>query len=223
VSKQGSNTGEYRAKTAYKDKAEVETYDAWRFRSWKGRLVDALEKRALGRALAHLPAGARVLDLPCGTGRITRLLLERGYKVIGADVSKEMLASAQGNLVGLSDLESLDEADAEKLPYSDAEFDAVTSIRLMNHVPPGIRVQMLREMARVSRGMVVASYCNPRSLSALKRRIKMRLKPARAPWHPATYAQVAREAAQAGLTVSARYPLLGPISETNVYLLVRKI
>jgi len=36
-----------------------------------------------------------VLDLACGTGSLTRLLAERGYRVIGADRSEDMLCVAE--------------------------------------------------------------------------------------------------------------------------------
>lgn len=35
-----------------------------------------------------------VLDLACGTGSMSVLLAERGYRVIGADISEEMLTAA---------------------------------------------------------------------------------------------------------------------------------
>ena len=35
-----------------------------------------------------------VLDLACGTGRLSWLLAEKGYEVIGADLSSDMLAEA---------------------------------------------------------------------------------------------------------------------------------
>lgn len=36
-----------------------------------------------------------VLDLACGTGSLSMLLAGRGYRVIGADLSEEMLAEAE--------------------------------------------------------------------------------------------------------------------------------
>lgn len=38
-----------------------------------------------------------ILDLACGTGRLTRILAERGYEMIGADASPEMLMQAMQN------------------------------------------------------------------------------------------------------------------------------
>lgn len=47
--------------------------------------------------LNHLSKGARLLDLACGTGHITRYLVERGYQVTGLDGSQEMLRYAREN------------------------------------------------------------------------------------------------------------------------------
>lgn len=38
--------------------------------------------------------GKTVLDLACGTGSLTRELAQRGYEMIGVDLSPEMLAEA---------------------------------------------------------------------------------------------------------------------------------
>ena len=53
-----------------------------------------------------------ILDAGCGTGELSRLLLETGYDVIGADVSESMLAVAReknpGQLLLRQDLTKLD-------------------------------------------------------------------------------------------------------------------
>lgn len=48
-----------------------------------------------------------VLDLACGTGSLTRLLALRGYEMIGADISEEMLAQAAEKCRGAGDPEPI--------------------------------------------------------------------------------------------------------------------
>ena len=210
---------EYRAKTAYKKAEEADTYDVVRFRSIKGRIVDRLEHRAVSKALRGVPSGARVLDVPCGTGRVTKWLLDADYKVVGADISEAMMAHAKVKLEGCPNLEGFYQADAEAMPFADGEFDAVTCMRFSNHVPPDVRLRVLAEMKRVCKGPIIISYCNPHTVSAYKRRLKALLRKPHAPWNPATPRQVAAEAAQVGLKVTGGWGILPIISETVVYTL----
>ncbi|MEH2317909.1 class I SAM-dependent DNA methyltransferase [Nostoc sp.] len=47
--------------------------------------------------LQHLPNGAQILDVCCGTGQIAQRLLKQGYQVTGIDGSEEMLHYAKKN------------------------------------------------------------------------------------------------------------------------------
>jgi SAM-dependent methyltransferase len=65
--------------------------------------------------------GQRVLDLGCGTGRLSRALAEDGLaRVWGVDASPEMLAVARARL---PDSVGLKEGRVEELPFRDAWFD----------------------------------------------------------------------------------------------------
>jgi SAM-dependent methyltransferase len=57
---------------------------------------------------AALPPPASVLELGCGTGRVTRQLLGRGYSVVGVDESPEMLAHVRGAETVCTRIEELD-------------------------------------------------------------------------------------------------------------------
>jgi SAM-dependent methyltransferase len=54
-----------------------------------------------------IPAGATVLELGCGTGRITRELVALGHPVLAVDNSAEMLAEVRTGETILSDIERL--------------------------------------------------------------------------------------------------------------------
>lgn len=57
------------------------------------------------------------------------------------------------------------EADVTELPFADGEFDAVLALDLLEHVPPQLRGQALRELARVSRvRMIVGCPCGEPAL-----------------------------------------------------------
>ena len=73
---------------AYTSLAEV--YDRLTWDVDYGRILDFLE--ALLQARDRHPK--TVLDLACGTGSLSVLLAKRGYRVIGADMSEDMLAVA---------------------------------------------------------------------------------------------------------------------------------
>ncbi len=47
---------------------------------------------------SRVPAGARVLDLCCGSGHVTKELIARGYRVTGVDNSTQLIALAQREL-----------------------------------------------------------------------------------------------------------------------------
>jgi demethylmenaquinone methyltransferase/2-methoxy-6-polyprenyl-1,4-benzoquinol methylase len=88
-----------------------------------------------------------VLDVATGTGAVARELLERKHcAVIGLDQSPEMLAEARRRL---SQTVKLVEGSAERLPFPDASFDALTFTYLLRYVPDPAAT--LRELARVVR------------------------------------------------------------------------
>src|SRR3954469_24791217 len=60
-------------------------------KSWR----DRREVRSIVKALAGIPKGSHVLDLPCGTGRLLDVLLQNGYRVTCADCSQHMARLAE--------------------------------------------------------------------------------------------------------------------------------
>lgn len=110
----------------------------------------------LGRELvgfAAPTAGARALDVGCGTGALTDALLTAGAGVDGIDPSPAFVEFAR-HRVGAARAR-LQVGDATSLPYADATFDWTGSMLVLNFIPE--RERALAEMRRVTRrgGQVV--------------------------------------------------------------------
>ncbi len=147
-------------------------------RSLVGTRKDRRERSCIARCLAGVPGGSRVLDMPCGTGRLLPFLCGLGYRVCGADSSEHMVARARRFAAdrGLKDVE-LRVASVFDTPYADGAFDAVVCNRLLHHfAEPETRRRALRELKRVSRGPIVVSFFRNRNLGALKFRVKWLLR-----------------------------------------------
>jgi len=112
--------------------------------------LDGGWRRTAARA-ARLSPGDSVLDVACGTGKLTRELARvvgPAGRVVGVDLSEEMLGQARRACAGLDQVE-LKWANALALPFEAGEFDAATiafGLRNLSSFEDG-----LREMARVVR------------------------------------------------------------------------
>ncbi|MDR2414512.1 MAG: bifunctional demethylmenaquinone methyltransferase/2-methoxy-6-polyprenyl-1,4-benzoquinol methylase UbiE [Odoribacteraceae bacterium] len=122
-------------------------------RRWRARAV-----RLLG------DAPGRVLDIACGTGDLSLASARRGARVVGVDISENMLEIARAKLLdrGLSDRVTFQCGDAESLAFPDASFDAVTiafGARNFEHLD-----RALREILRVLRPggrLIILEFSTP--------------------------------------------------------------
>jgi ubiquinone/menaquinone biosynthesis C-methylase UbiE len=73
---------------------------------------------------SQLEPGARVLDLACGTGRISIPLAARGFDVHGLDISERVLEVARRDGPELE----FRQGDMRELPWEDGSFDAVINL-----------------------------------------------------------------------------------------------
>lgn len=77
-----------------------------------GCAVELYERLPVGDApeviAGAVPAGARILELGCGAGRMTHPLVARGFDVTAVDESAEMLAKVRGARTVRSSIQTLD-------------------------------------------------------------------------------------------------------------------
>jgi SAM-dependent methyltransferase len=79
------------------------TLDLWRKAIPPKQTVD--EADFLTRALQTKP-NARLLDVPCGNGRISLELARRGFRVTGFDISQEFIEEARASAANAEDIQA---------------------------------------------------------------------------------------------------------------------
>ncbi len=205
----------YRSRKWYEDEKVAATYEAQRFRSPVGKFVDSREKLALAGAIGGLPAGASTCELACGTGRMTRLLLEHGLLTLATDVSAAMIGQARATLAEVPGHLGFVRCDAAALPFKDDSFDVIVAYRFIAHLPSDVRHRVLSETARVSRTAAVFSAQSHWSLKYIYRRIRKAGTPINP---PCTFSagQFGREASAFGLSLETTRRVLPGIAETYV-------
>lgn len=124
---------------------------------------------AAARLRETLPAGARVLDVCCGTGDLAFAvhapMSPAPCRVVGADFSLPMLRRARekARRRGLNGHVPLQAADALRLPFCDAAFDACTiAFGLRNVTDPAAGLREMRRVLRPGGRIVVLEFGNPR-------------------------------------------------------------
>jgi SAM-dependent methyltransferase len=174
------------------------------------------ELRCIQSLLAGVPAGARVLDLPCGAGRLLPFLVASGYRVYAADSSIHMIDRARelAQDRGLAATVEFGVEDVLNTSFGDDTFDAVICNRLFHHFfESSVRIAALRELARISRGPIVMSFFCSRSVSSAAFLLRNRLRQEPATDRvPISFRTMSADIAAAGLTVERRLatkPLLG--------------
>ncbi|PWE32444.1 methyltransferase type 11 [Maritimibacter sp. 55A14] len=71
--------------------------------------------------------GEHILDVATGTGRTARLVAEQGADVTGIDIAEGLLEPARAMSAHLAPRVAFRQADAEALPFDDAQFDGAIS------------------------------------------------------------------------------------------------
>jgi len=110
---------------------------------------------------ALVPAGARVLDAGCGTGRVMIRLTELGYDCVGVDLDASMLAVAQKQAPGLPWFQ-VDLAEFEpRLLGIPADFDLVVAAgNVFPLLAAGTEATVVERLAAALRpgGLMVAGF-----------------------------------------------------------------
>jgi len=105
--------------------------------------------------LAEVSGGDAALDVGCGPGRLVQALAARTGplgRAVGVDPAPEMIRYARLLArAGVRGAVEFTAGEAQRLPFPDASFDAVTCSLALHHVPGAERSAAVAELLRVLR------------------------------------------------------------------------
>lgn len=188
---------------------DAERYERRRYgsplRRWNLRMLE----RTLARALEGVTPGGLVLDAPCGTGILAPFLRGRGFRVVGADISPNMLAVARGRAQPVD----VFRGDVELLPIRAKSVDAIVVSRFLMHLPPERRISVLQTFAAAARGPVIGMVCHPYTFKTMSRAVRRVLGLTKKTTNRLTRRQLEAEVAAAGLRLERVLPVSPGFSE----------
>ena len=83
--------------------------------------------------IVHAREGVSVLDLGCGTGRLTARMLDAGHPVTAVDFSENMLEAARKNAPAARFLQA-ELMEAPKM-LGESKFDCILAVYSIHHLP----------------------------------------------------------------------------------------
>ena len=209
------------SKAAYRGRVKYDEKTARKYQVRKEGKHNA-EMRMVDRAFANVPKTHRVLDVPCGGGRVTVHLAKKGYAMSSADLSDSMIQITRETVAKNKFDITVEKQDIENLTFKEKQFDTIISFRLFHHFPnPEIRQRAVTALCRVARKYVALSYFSPASMTSVKRKVRAALGGKKSEKHATPLKEVESYFAKAGFKLVKDYAQLPLIHTMHLALFER--
>jgi len=202
-------------------KKEVEEYEQRRYRGIDQKLVHIRERGILRKILKKIGEDTLwVLDVPCGYGRFSPLLLRRGLLIVSSDLSFHMVKRAMERSE-CSDWRSGVVADGKLgLPFKRGVFDLLLSMRFFHHLhQKEERKAVLAEFFRVTKGWVILSYYQINFFHLFQRKLRRKIKKSKTRIKMLSRREFEREVREGGFKTIRIFSLFRGIHSHHIALL----
>ncbi len=206
--------------TPFKQK-EVEQYERKRYRGLDQKLVHSREEKILQKILEEIgKKDARVLDVPCGYGRFSPLLLESGVSLVSSDLSYHMVQRAVERNEESARLSGVVADGISGLPFKGEVFDFILSMRFFHHLhQEEERKAVLGEFSRVAREGIILSFYQQNPLHVLQRKLRRRIKKSKTKIKMLSREEFQKEVEGEGFKIVRVYPLFKGIHSQHIAFL----
>jgi len=170
--------------------------------------MNQFERKIATLVLSKLPSNSFVIDVPCGLGRFSDIIIQRGHQYVGIDLN---FGNARYTAKRLDISLPTIQASILELPLADNTADFVFSIRMFHHFTLKQIERAFQEISRVAPQSLITFY-NRRTWRVQRRRfsLRIRLREWRGgeSWDEKTYSihEIARLAQKGGLRIKEKIP-----------------
>ncbi|MFW9823519.1 MAG: class I SAM-dependent methyltransferase [Candidatus Thorarchaeota archaeon] len=126
-----------------------EGYDkiAEKYEEWSRPSSELDNEAELDEFISHIKPDGHVLDAGCGSGIVTRYLVDNGFQVTGIDLSDRMLDLAKSRVPEAT----IQVGDMTALEFEDGSFDGIVSTYAVFHVPRSEHSKLFLDFHRLLR------------------------------------------------------------------------
>lgn len=140
-------------------------------RPWSKRATSRREISRIERLLASQPRCQRLLDIPCGGGRVSGPLVKVTDLLLQADISLSQVLMARQTM-GSQGSVAWFTASAFLIPLKEGVVDGILCNRLAHHLAGVEQERLVGELLRVSKRFVILSYYDYDSFKSRSRRLR---------------------------------------------------
>ena len=210
---------------AYRSAARAAEYKRYHTTQWSwGRFVTWREQKVLARELGRYqwtPAD-QLLDIPCGTGVLGKVLHRFPFRITASDISPEMMEIAKAEYPA-DRLVSCTPADITHTPFPRGSFACVVTLGFLHRVPAEIKGAALREIAALTRRVAIVTCSVDTPLQRLKHAALSRIKREHVPAPcPAPLKEIVAEFEAAGFRVARSFMVVPLLSAHALFVLEKR-
>lgn len=200
---------------------DVEEYRRTRYKGIDQKVVNKRERKILEKIFESIEEKSiSILDVPCGYGRFSELLLKKSLNLTSADVFFPMVLTARKYSPPPNSPHHFLVGDIKHLPLKDNSFDCIVTIRLFQHIlHSSARFQILKELHRVTKKFVILSFYRYNLLHSVERWVRCRIKNVNKKINMLPLGDFEKELSSIGFKVLSLFPVMRYFHAHNIVLL----
>lgn len=199
----------------------VEKYRTTRYKGIDQKIVNKRERKILEKIFESIEKKSiSILDVPCGYGRFSELLLKKSLNLTSADVSFPMVLTTKKYSPPTNSPHHFLVGDIKHLPLKDNSFDCIVTVRLFQHIPKSSsRCEILKELHRVAKKIVILSFYRYNFLHSIERWVRCRIKNVNKKISMLPLGDFEKELSSIGFKVLNLFPVMRYFHAHNIVLL----